>query len=191
MFKKTYIPNCHPEPTKRGEGIFQASRGVAWKSDCRTLLARSLSVLRRIGMTNALTRRLPAHQRSHYALDAQLPRWNQIWKLRILGFQIRPPSFGDIPFQRRLAIDQCRDDVAVFGRLPVFQDYDITIHNVSADHGIASHPQSKSTAAARGVERIKIERHVALDVLFRQGCHARPGFRRKLEYRRPGCAARR
>ena len=54
--------------------------------------------------------------------------------------------FHHIPLQRRLPIDQRRHDIAVLDVFAVFQNHEITIQNMSVDHGIAPDPQRKSAS---------------------------------------------
>ena len=54
--------------------------------------------------------------------------------------------FDNIPFQRCFAVDQRGDNIAIVQFLVVFQNHDVAIDNVRADHRVTSHPQRKGAA---------------------------------------------
>src|SRR5437016_11044954 len=83
------------------------------------------------------TRSLPfsallfADQRYHHALNLELARGDQIWIARVFRFEIRAAMLDNITFQRRFAVDQRRNDIAVAHLFGVFQNHNVTIKNVS------------------------------------------------------------
>ena len=72
----------------------------------------------------------------------------------------------NITFQRRFAVDQRRNDIAVVHLFGVFQNHNVTIKNVSADHGVAADAQGKRAAIFYHICRAHIERDVTFNCLL-------------------------
>src|SRR6202035_240719 len=75
-----------------------------------------------------------ANQRDHHALNLQFAGRNEIWIARVFRFEIWPATLEDITFQCRFAVDQSRNNVAVMHVFGVFQNHNVPINNVRADH---------------------------------------------------------
>ena len=78
----------------------------------------------------------------------------------------------DISLQCRLAVDQCRDDVAVMDFFALLQNHDVAVQNVRADHRIAAHSQRERAVIFCNIGRARVERNVSFDVLLGQCRHA-------------------
>jgi len=91
---------------------------------------------------------------------------------RVFRSQIRPSVFDDKTFQRRLAIDQGRHDVAISCFPVIVQNHDVAIENMGIHHRIAPHFERKHPRIPGGISRTSIERNVAQHSLLGQCCHA-------------------
>src|SRR6266513_739818 len=73
---------------------------------------------------------LLTNQRHHHALNFQFAGRNEIWIARVFCFEIGSAVLDDITFQRRLAVDQRGNNVAVMHVFGLFQNHNVPINDV-------------------------------------------------------------
>ena len=78
----------------------------------------------------------------------------------------------NVSLQRGLPVDQRRDDVAVMNFFALFENDDVAVEDVRADHRIAANAKRERAVSFRNVRRVMIERDVAFDILLGQRGHA-------------------
>src|SRR3982750_1935702 len=107
----------------------------------------------------------------HYALYLQFLLRNQVGITGIFRTQIRFVPLHDKSFQRDLAINQRRHDIARTRLHTVLDDGDISIDNIFAEHGISTYLEAESARAGFDSQCSHINQNAAfflLSGIFRQ-----------------------
>lgn len=120
--------------------------------------------LRPVCQMAALMPNLP-DQSLHDPLNNQFRGRNQIWKIGILGMQIRLSFFHDKALESGFPIDQSSDNISR-ARLFGFEDHHITIADIGTDHGFTAHFEGEGFGIATESEGMCIHRDAAIRLLF-------------------------
>jgi len=110
-------------------------------------------------------RNMGADEGAEDSLNHKFPGGDQIGVEGILGPEEGGALLDQIPLERDIAVDECRDDVPV-SRLRMFQNHDIAVEDTGTDHRIPPHLQGECPGIARKADRPGINRDAAINLLL-------------------------
>ena len=167
--RKRASPACSTEAKKASASRWAMDRNCmagkfwheGWDNDCPAS---------RLGRTDEGT---------EHALNDEILRGNQIGKLGVLRFEVGLAIFDHVSFQRAFVVNERRYDLAVARIGAMFQDDEITVQDMPANHGLAAHSQGKGVFGRFVADTVDVHGDTALGVLFAR--LGKPGRNRTIQ----------
>ena len=106
-----------------------------------------------------------AHERHHDPLDDQFVGGDEAGVAGVFGAEMSFAFFGDERFERAFVVDEGGHDIAGARGEAMFQDDDVAVEDVFADHGIAADLEGESARGGFDADGIDIDGDAAFGLL--------------------------